>query len=538
MPNWSFRADWSEGGGPASPGLPVPELRTDTALVMEPTLNDAIGNMISRERYDVSLTVDGGIKCLVIDLDSATEVPVLAMVPGQVACDGDRSILTTEVFSFTGMMELIQEVSLFPELLRPPPSQGPYPIRWFRNWIDAGRVPPKVIYENLVEDDNRVCDDTVVRAGQAIGNIGSHPTVAGKKQIRLKIEYIDSTNDAPRFMHPREFFSLLFWSEACDPFFSSDTSNPPLRDYENPLLQKMMRRYDDGSPVISGSDGAVDEINEILNSVSNRYDNVDRWLGLRPPLRIYKRIEWEARATHYIHHDNWQRADTEPPPYGDLVDVLRNPFITIGAPMRFSSKCNLLAGELAFRSGFRPFVSIAGNHLSYQSGNSFINPRCNTADCDRDPIRIRSAGTIHLDGVDYRIDAVRGRKRYFHSDNIEAINRDIQENGKGILYARQRYCLLGTTPPYPARGVNCDDGTRPKSFHVMVLANLDGISSNSITADIIDQHIVLPDIPRNCPSPSYCGFRDSSGRAFIEMAPGGDPSENWGVLDLNGLEVP
>lgn len=71
----------------------------------------------------------------------------------------------------------------------------------------------------------------------------------------------------------------------------------------------------------------------------------------------------------------------------------------------------------------------------------------------------------------------------------------------------------------------------------MVLANLREIGVNYIRADIIDQHnIGLSDIPRNCPSPSYCGFRNDEGRAFIEMMPGGDPSEDWGVLDLNGLK--
>jgi hypothetical protein len=137
-------------------------------------------------------------------------------------------------------------------------------------------------------------------------------------------------------------------------------------------------------------------------------------------------------------------------------------------------------------------------------------------------------------GFNYRINTIRGRKRYFHVTNIDAINRDIEENGKGIFYARKRYCTSGTTL-YPPASLNCSDGTDPKAFHVMILANISGITGSSINAEILDQHVVLPDIPRSCTAP-YCGFGDSSGRAFIEMAPGGDPSEDWGVLDLNGLE--
>ena len=542
MPNWSFSTDWSDDLLPEPP-----ELRTGaqpSALVAEPTLNNATGELISRDRYEVSIMVDGGVKCLVIDIESTAEVPVLAMVPGQVACDGNRSILTTDIFSLSGMIELLQEeVALFPDLL-PPPSQGTFPIRWFQNWIDAGRVPRKIIYENLVEDEARVCDDTAVHTGQHLGNMGSHPSVGGRKQLRLKIEYADSTADAPRFMHPREFFSLLFWSETCDPFFSSD---PSLRDYEHPLLQKMMRRFDDGTSVITGSGEEVVEITQILNNISNQYDNVDRWLGLRPPLRIYKRIEWEARTTHFLHHENWQNAclardpvtgnctSIAPLPSGDLTNLLRNPLVLISATfLRTESKCNLLAGELVFRSGFRPFVSIAGGHLSYQSGDSFIIPRCNAPSCDREPIHIGPTAALSIDGVNYRINAVRGRKRYFHSSNIDTINQDIQENGKGIIYARKRYCTSGTNL-YPPTPLKCSDGKDPKAFHVMILANISSIAGSSINAEMIDQHIVLPDIPRSCTAP-YCGFGDSNGRALIEMAPGGDPTEDWGVLDLNGLE--
>jgi len=184
-----------------------------------------------------------------------------------------------------------------------------------------------------------------VCGGQLIGTVEMN-------QIKLSIEYADSLPDFPKFMHPRAFFSLLFWREECDPVYNASPN-----EYDHPLLWKMM-------------DGRE-------NGMHGNYHD-DDWLGLRPPLRIYKRVEWEARLTHELHHADWQTS-------GSLSDVLRNPLIGTFAAGR--SKCNLFVGEMAFRSGFRTFVgqraSSGSQPLYYLTGTRLVNECTSSADDDQ-----------------------------------------------------------------------------------------------------------------------------------------------------------
>ncbi|MBS7635204.1 hypothetical protein KEJ34_06930 [Candidatus Bathyarchaeota archaeon] len=54
----------------------------------------------------------------------------------------------------------------------------------------------------------------------------------------------------------------------------------------HPLINKMMTSRMNGSP------GTPED---------------DDWMGLRPPLRTYKRIEWEAKRELSLYFNRWQQ---------------------------------------------------------------------------------------------------------------------------------------------------------------------------------------------------------------------------------------
>lgn len=548
MPFWNLRDDY-------------PEFMA--RLVSEPLQYDDGGNQIPKDNYTLIIEEHSTtkVKTLIIDIQSSTDVPILSMLPGNISCNGNMTILTTDIFSIAGMNRIFSEESLFPELEFP---SNRYYIRWFDSWIETGRIPKKIIYENIVD---RICSDSDqnVSAGDVIGHAGSHPSNSTKKQIKIKIEYQDSADTDPKFMHPREFFSLLFWREECDPVFPNPIAPDPLvgPEYAFPLLQKMMRVYDNGNPVVNGPGEPVENIEDILNNVSD----ANSWLGLRPPLRTYKRLEWEARIAHILHHFNWQRLPTDSgeaarlrgahgADYGNIANLKRNPLIVLN-PYTHASKCNIFAGEMAFRAGFRVFVYITGSGLVYFTGNILVRP-CTSASDDGEKILSRlSSATIGYRTKTYRIgnNIPRGKKRFVTSSNADQIYNEINLEGKAIIHTRKAYCRArsgsghasytsgrcpgGVCPPSISCGPEDSSTHRHQAFHIVFLSMLLSVFPNNIEATIIDQH-------NSPPHETVCfardstiadvGCKDSSERAFIELIPGGDPTEEWGVIDLNCLE--
>jgi len=269
-----------------------------------------ISNKVAEDDYTLQIEEDSdGTKKLVIDIQSSNKIDILAMAPGEVTSNGDTTILTSDIFSVLDcvMESRIVEVS----------------TNWFLNWGKAGRLPEKIHYENVID-----CVSRTVKAGEVVGTAGNHPEESNKKQIKMKIEYADSTTNEPRFMHPREFFSLLFWKEECDPVLGQH----PILTYGHPLLKKMMHTKEDGTSV----------------TVSELYQN-DDWLGLRPPLRTSQRVKWEASREHNIDNffDYWGQSK-------NVTERIKNNLIENQNNLGYAgkSKCNIFAGEVLFRAGF------------------------------------------------------------------------------------------------------------------------------------------------------------------------------------------
>lgn len=387
---------------------------------------------------------------------------------------------------------------------------------WYGNWIAANKIPGTIIYENVIPHGSIVGKS--INAGD---EIGASENVGSQYQIKLGIQYCDL-----KFIHPVEFFSLLFWREECDPLYKDKGHR---QNYGHALLDKMMETLEGGLSV-----GDVD-----LECGS------DDWLGLRPPLRTYKRVEWEAKRAHIFHHANWQSE-------GSLQDLFKNVMIkdNIGSdtnPDYYSgeSKCNIFVGEMAFRAGFKVPVVPAPNDntkLKYAASLNILKP-CN--DPHYDGKSLSSRGQISYNGKSYKISQPFGIRKYVNVDDsstlndaINEINRAINEQGRVFIYARKSYCYVeGGQNIDPRKDSNgklvCDNGEK-RVFHVFILSRIDSISETGISGKRIDQHCTWNNIPIDCNVP-FCGCKDRGGRAFIELIPGGDPCEEWGMLDLNCL---
>jgi hypothetical protein len=355
---------------------------------------------------------------------------------------------------------IILETTFFEDLANSPRLE----LEWFKNnWIQIGRVPKSIIYEN-VEIDPSCNEGCSVIAGGLIGK-SSAPFFS------ISIKYADG-----KFMNPIEFLSLLLWKEECDPVYRDSPAQ-----YQYPLLQKMMTSKKDGSE-------------------GNWKD--DDWIGLKPPLRTYKRVEYEARKELSIYKNNWKTS-------GDISSRIKNPKIIRSGTRRGyvgDSKCNILAGELAFRAGFRVFVKPA----------------------ERYPEQLKYKGPDEL---------VRLGRRDVEPSQID---REISEKGKVFIFARKRYCEDGSMP-HPENGVyKCNNGARAKIGHVVILSSIEGISTyssgtkNYINGRVIDQH--CNGEPRETSGNKiYYDWMSEEGWAIVELTPGGDPDQDWGVLDLNQI---
>lgn len=169
----------------------------------------------------------------------------------------------------------------------------------------------------------------IVAAGAYIGAAAS--TGASTRSVTFKATYIVPQGSPTRWMNPRELFYL---------FFGDDSKEAKL----HPFLLKM------------------DDIGEANAAVSVK----SRTMVLRPPLRTYARVVWEAEQERIDHAQDWAARHGTEEPY-EYVRIgperfigTRPPFMTGPYPDSDQTpnehntwKCNLFVGEICVRSGYR-----------------------------------------------------------------------------------------------------------------------------------------------------------------------------------------
>lgn len=567
MPAWNLSDDLADLRGPHCVAYPVCYPFDDAPSSAVSVTSVAL----ERDAYDVPK--------LRIELSGAAQI--YAMFPGRMSVTPTGLRLDTELFT---MLTLDIRSVIGSDAC------------WFRQWLETqvGTIPQVVHLEGATTTMSPFGD---VEPGDPIGQL------AADTPLLLSFEYESAATPTAPVRHPNpvEILSLLFWRELHDPLLNTA---PPLAVH--PLVRAMMSRTDDGT-----------DTPEALG-------NYPGWLGLRPPLRTSKRFEWEARHTHWLSHDNWQRE-------GSLTYVLRNPLALNAAghagAAAGSSKCNIILGDTAFRAGFRTSIS-GGAHgtssppaappLTYVSASSFHLP-CNSDDCDGDLVVIGSGGRVAWRGRTFHRTLPFARRLHVEpgGDDARDINLWIADEGRVVVYARDQFCLrrTGASVPGSAREENsggpsaprCHGGLPPgpdpvhdragwiaahqaevdaavaarvaagatpgtaltntvvdtllaaspwanyiganrndtfdyeyKMFHVFAISHLEGILANGLAGGSrgFDQHCIPgpgPGFATTYDAVAWTGCIDETHRTFLELIAGGDPSEEWGILDLNCL---
>lgn len=382
------------------------------------------------------------------------------------------------------------------------------PWYWFyQNWVQPDSFydqeletticrPFRIIYENIAPSPE--CKNGIsCKAGMKIGTTRTLADEKDKGYLLLSLQYA-TADGSDRFMDPREFLSLLFWSEACDPLYAKK-KNTARDKYEHPVLRTMQLGF------------------------PQHYD----WLGLRPPLRTYKRVEWEAMRELRFHRKEWAKKKPkcltiQSKSGGEPESLIRNPLIDYTKCL--DSTCNVLAGDLAFRAGFRTFSKKGAvpHKLKYAMDGIWRRDSCQFGDA-----------LVEYKGQRYEIDKPYGTPREIENQDIAFVNDEITKGGKLIVFARGSYT----------------SAQKKRRRHVVIVARIGKIRiRNQGTAElwlsnshIIDQRCKYPDaIPkkltaRYAAAAAWCGWQKRRGQ-FVELIPGGDPSEDWGVIDLNCLK--
>ncbi|MEM2702806.1 MAG: hypothetical protein QXR45_06565 [Candidatus Bathyarchaeia archaeon] len=304
-------------------------------------------------------------------------------------------------------------------------------VSWFKSWCEANRIPAEIRYEGLkevtVKKDQKIGYEIAVKEqGEEINVLAGGKWRLGipGQEIKVSIYYSDG-----KPMNPVEFFSLLFWQEEYDPVYKGKLEGEKyvfgdLNKYQfeswsesksHPLINKIM------TSKMNGDSGTPRD---------------DNWMGLRPPLRTYKRVEWEAKRELALHFNSWQRD-------GSVEGRIKTPNIEMnvgkgGKGYKGYSKCNIFVGEMAYRSGFKTFIAFG---RSRSGKDKFFGPDELT---ERQDFGEKVGDT--------------------QSIQIEQINNEIK-NGKCIIYARPKH-------PYYERDKDNKMWEKELIGHVVILKEI------------------------------------------------------------------
>jgi hypothetical protein len=496
MPKWNLRDDWPDEYRPK-----------DKNNFLIDLFSMPFSDGISENLYKLSLDCSfQNQKKLVINIQSP-QVDILAMTPGSVKSNGNTLTLNSHIFSLAELNKI-----LFERLKKVQQGMGTFPISWFKKWIEAGTVPSKIIYENVTG-----VKSGEVRAGEKIGTTNQNPTNPQQQEVKISVEYGNSKPGDLRFMHPREFFSLLFWEERCDPIFNT---NPD--QYRHTLLRKMMTTYEQ-DPIPAN---LANEATDIINRPT------DDWLSLRPPLRTVQRVKWEHIKEH-LRSDFKKDPTINPNPSnigvwetgGDVSKRIINPYGLKSNYKTSPGKCNIYTGEILFRSGFRttsiaysycPIDKPLPHRLKYMSPPQvktlFSHKDLAHLTKDRSQINYSATGcTKDFSKVDHSIVESFGQKT---KHDKKEVNDKIAHDGDVFIIASKKHIPI----IYEITKI-WNDGTPPVNM-----------------IEVVVMHQWKKDDFRNNYSDKGWNKQEVNETRIIRIFPGGDPTEEWGQLQSNCLK--
>ena len=438
-------------------------------------------------------------------------------------------------------------------------------VKWLERWLEAGQMPRTFIYENVDEGQLRqmlqnlspdppspanpaqplgigilmptrvergnatsktqFIDDfmsgtegaaLMVRTGAIIGKIAT--SAPHTYRVRFHARYEGHTDAAPRPMHPRELFHLLFGND------SPEALN-------NALLKSIDAK--------GRSETALPRTKRML---------------LRPPLRTYFRVVWEAEQEFSAaagpdgHEARWAAS-------GALGgDLLTNTIPGFDRTNTYQGlfKCNVFASEMLLRSGFRvrmrknPATAAGPETIYYYLANRIVGEARDTH------MTLEAPGILATDGElpwGRRWDGV------LHStadaDRAAVINRMMEEEGRAFYLVQEKRCVpITSCHGHVLLLERVDEGWPPGdeiAGQPTVKFELIGLESRGtrigltwIQATVIEapadglfrrRRIVTPEWPDFRPSNPASTSRNND-LLLIEAIPGGDPSTEGGLEDL------
>ena len=330
--------------------------------------------------------------------------------------------------------------------------------RWLERWLEAGRVPRTVIYENVdpihlrelleslspdppappnpdqprgvgilmpsrvsrddSDDDSKAAfiDDfmngvegaaLIVQPGACIGKIGAAVTPQTYR-VRFHVRYEGDTVADPRPMHPRELFNLLFGDDSPEA-------------WGNALMKSIH--------AAGTSDTALPRSRRML---------------LRPPLRTHFRVIWEARQelTETSAADGHEARWAANGLLGQ--DLLTNTVPSFDRTNTYEGlyKCNLFVGEMLLRSGFRvrmrrnPATSGQPETVYYYLSNRVVGEARDVS------LPLGGVGVLATEGElawgrrwDGRLVQLAGLEL------VAEINRLMEEEGRAFYLVQEKRCV-------------------------------------------------------------------------------------------------
>jgi hypothetical protein len=436
-------------------------------------------------------------------------------------------------------------------------------VPWWDRWVEADCVPHQVIYENVdahalqtllaglqpgqdhhglhlppeVEDEAQKADFTATfmagsaahfltaEAGAVLGTAAPPISLPGEpgpfdaRQLLLHARYAGHTDADPRPMNPREFLYLLFGKDS------------PEADAASPLAHPLLRKMDLDGHLQAGLE--------------------TRTMRLRPPLRTYARVIWEADMERLHHSGDWAKASNVSARFYNShqregrrfnsggYDQATCPPQPPGDPVGGCWKCNLFVFDVVLRAGFRVGVHPVGpNRWHYVSAGQATGrvDRAATAH-DREPVQGQiSAGAANPRVWAWKIErwlrTIAGATPTQLAPNL---NRALNEEGRCLI-------LSGSRAGGRAGHIVIVTSVHDQPVLVPPAQAGQGLSSIRIhTSEATRNGATIRPAP---PDPSVeFGLAGGGGAAdgthnFVrlhvyELAPGQDPDTPGGLQDLN-----
>ena len=446
---------------------------------------------------------------------------------------GDRLILTPPRFAFINTTE----------------------VKWWQRWIEADCIPQAVIYENVDRTRLEARLQGIIPEMSNVGglNFPSQVTAANKanfiqqflngaaghfitavsgayigvagladstanpldltlpRLLKLHVRYHNHTDANPHPMNPREFFHLLFGND------SQEAQNHPL-----------LRRIES-----TGQGQAVQP--------------ETRRMVLRPPLRTWRRVEWEADQEINNHSRDWR-------PAGSLgSDRLFNTHTRDGRSYNQgnyadSNKCNLFVADICLRAGFRNCIHPVGNNRwHYIDANSHTNL---TQQGNGNTDRIALQGSNEDRNVTWAWKFENWLRAQPAANRQQLLNEAMAEEGRCFILAGARARrFVAQNLPGGVQGVaNCGNSLRRNGIgHIvivkeflnqpMLMANAgDGLQQLRVrTMEASGGGAVNRDY--NAQRGGVAGAAAGAGGFIrlhlIELHPGQDPDTQQGLRNLN-----